>query len=110
MTQMAKSLSIRKGDRVRILAGKDKGREGKVLRAYPHKERVSIEGANMIKKSTRPSQKNPQGGILQMEGSIHVSNVMLVCPSCGQPTRISRRREGGTRIRVCKKCNKDIDG
>lgn len=106
---MAKSLSIRRGDRVRILAGKDKGREGKVLKAFPHKERVSVEGANLIKKHTRPSTKNQQGGIVTMEGTIHVSNVMLMCPSCGEPTRIGRRREGGVRVRVCKKCGKDVD-
>jgi large subunit ribosomal protein L24 len=106
---MAKSLSIRKNDKVRIITGKDKGKEGRVLRSYPEKERVVIEGANFIKKAQRPTQKNPQGGLLQKEGTIHVSNVMLLCPSCGEATRIARRREAGTRVRVCKKCGKDID-
>jgi large subunit ribosomal protein L24 len=106
---MSKSLSVHKGDKVHIIAGKDKGKEGKILRAYPHNERVVVEGANMMKKHTRPTQKVPQGGILEMEGTIHVSNVMLVCPSCSQPTRVGRRREAGTRIRVCKKCGKDIE-
>ena len=106
---MAKSLTIRKGDKVHIIAGKDKGKEGKVLRAYPFKERVAVEGANMIKKATRPSAKNQQGGIMTIEGTIHVSNVMLVCPNCAQPTRTGKRREGGMRVRVCKKCGKDID-
>jgi large subunit ribosomal protein L24 len=63
----------------------------------------------MVKRATRPSQKNPQGGIMQNEGTMHVSNVMLICPNCSEPTRDSRRREGGDRIRVCKKCGKDID-
>jgi large subunit ribosomal protein L24 len=80
-----------------------------VLRAYPEKQRVTVESAAMIKRHTRPTQKNPQGGIMQMEGTMHVSNVMLICPSCSQPTRISRRREGGSLVRVCKKCGKDID-
>ena len=106
---MAKSMTVRRGDKVRIIAGKDKGKDGKILRAYPYKERVMVEGANMIKKHTRPSQKNQQGGIMSVEGTIHVSNVMLVCPTCAQPTRVGRRREGNARIRVCKKCGKDID-
>lgn len=105
---MAK-MSIRTGDKVRVIAGKDKGKEAKVLAVYPHKERVSVERVNMIKKATRPTQRNPKGGILEIEGTIHVSNVMLVCPKCGQPTRIGRRRDDGTRIRVCKKCGNDID-
>ena len=106
---MAKSLTIHKGDKVRVIAGKDKGKEGKVLRSNPHSERVVVENVHMIKKHSRPSQKNPQGGIIEMEGTIHVSNVMLVCPSCGETTRIGRRREDGVRTRVCKKCGKDID-
>lgn len=106
---MAGSMTVRKGDKVRVIAGKDKGKEGKVLRAYPEKQRVVVENVHMIKKATRPSQRNPQGGIVEMEGTIHVSNVMLVCPNCGQPTRVARRREDGVRIRVCKKCGKDVD-
>jgi large subunit ribosomal protein L24 len=106
---MAKSLTIRKGDKVHVIAGKDKGKEGKVLRAMPEKERVVVENVHMIKKHTRPSQKNQQGGIIEMEGTIHVSNVMLVCPGCGQPTRVGRRRDDGVRVRVCKKCGKDVD-
>jgi large subunit ribosomal protein L24 len=102
-------MTVRKGDKVRVIAGKDKGKEGKVLRAYPEKQRVVVESVHMIKKATRPSQRNPQGGIVEMEGTIHVSNVMLVCPNCSQPTRVGRRREEGVRIRVCKKCGKDID-
>jgi len=105
---MAKSLTIRKGDRVRVISGKDKGKEGKVLRAYPEKERVVVENVHMMKKHTRPSQKNRQGGIIEMEGTIHVSNVMLICPSCGEATRVGRRRDAGVRVRTCKKCGKDI--
>jgi len=76
---------------------------------YPHKQRIVIERVNMIKKATRPTQKNPNGGILEIEGTVHVSNVMIVCPKCSQPTRIGRKREDGARVRVCKKCNNDID-
>ena len=108
-TSKAKSLSIGKGDKVRIIAGKDKGKEGKILESLPYKERVVVEGANMTKRHTRPTQKVPQGGIIEIPGTIHVSNVMLICPNCAQPTRISRLREGGVRVRVCKKCGKPID-
>jgi large subunit ribosomal protein L24 len=106
---MASSMHVRRGDRVRVITGKDKGKEGKVLRAYPEKRRVTIEGVNLVKRATRPSQKNPQGGIMQHEGTLHVSNVMLICPSCSQPSRVGRRRENGEVVRVCKKCGKDID-
>jgi len=102
-------MSIRTGDKVRVIAGKDKGKEAKVLAVYPHKQRIVIERVNLIKKATRPTQKNPNGGILEIEGTVHVSNVMIVCPKCSQPTRIGRKREDGARIRVCKKCNNDID-
>jgi large subunit ribosomal protein L24 len=102
-------MSIRTGDRVRVLAGKDKGKEAKVLAVVPYKERVVLERVNLIKKAARPTQKNPKGGIIEIEAAIHVSNVALVCPKCSQPTRIGRKREEGTRVRVCKKCGNDID-
>ena len=105
---MAK-LSIRTGDKVKVIAGKDKGKEAKVLATLPHKERVIVERINMIKKATRPTQNNPKGGILEIEAPLHVSNVMIVCPKCGQPTRIGRTRNDGVRVRTCKKCNADID-
>jgi large subunit ribosomal protein L24 len=107
---MAKSLTIRKGDKVKVIAGKDKGKESRVLKVHPEKQRVVVEKVNMVKKAQRPTQQNPQGGLLEIEGTIHVSNLMLICPSCSQPTRVGRRRlEDGTRVRVCKKCGVDID-
>lgn len=106
---MAK-LSIRKGDKVAVIAGKDKGKEGRVIATFPVKERVLVENVAIAKKATRPTAQNPQGGgILEIEMPVHVSNVMLVCPKCSRPTRISRKRVDGTRIRVCKKCGNDID-
>jgi large subunit ribosomal protein L24 len=102
-------LSIRTGDNVRILAGKDKGKEAKVIAVQPYKQRVIVERVNMVKKASRATQRNPKGGILEIEAPIHVSNVALVCPKCSQPTRIGRKREDGTRVRVCKKCGNDID-
>ncbi len=106
---MSKSMTIRKGDRVKVIAGKDKGKESRVLRVYPERQRLVVEHVNMVKKHQRPTNKQPQGGILEVEGTIHISNVMLICPSCSQPTRVGRRREDGMRIRVCKKCGNDID-
>ena len=102
-------LSIRTGDKVRVLAGKDKGKEAKVLAVFPTRERVIVERVNMMKKATRPTQKNPKGGILEIEAPMHVSNVAIVCPKCSQATRIGRKREDGNRVRVCKKCGNDID-
>ena len=103
-------MNIKKGDKVKVLSGKDKGKEGVVLRALPQKERVVVEKVNMIKKALRPTQQNPQGGISTIEAPIHVSNVMLVCPECKQATRVSKRsNDEGKSVRVCKKCGKDID-
>lgn len=102
-------MHVRKGDKVKILCGKDKGKEGEIIRAIPEKQRVVVKGANMMKKAMRPTQANPQGGISTMEAPIHVSNVMLICPECGQPTRTGKRvNEEGKKVRVCKKCGKDI--
>ncbi len=106
---MANSMSVKSGDRVKIIAGKDKGKEGRVLRAFPEKQRVIVEHANIVKKHQRPTNKRPQGGIIELEAPIHVSNVMLLCPSCSQPTRVGVTREDGVRIRTCKKCGNQID-
>lgn len=104
------SMNIKKGDTVRVLSGKDKGKEGQVVRSLPSKQRVVVEKVNMVKKAMRPTQQNPQGGIMSVEAPIHVSNVMVICPECKQPTRVSHRvNEGGKKVRVCKKCGKDID-
>ncbi len=103
------SMNVKKGDTVVVLTGKDKGKEGTILRALPAKQRVVVEKVGVVKKALRPTQQNPQGGISSVEAPIHVSNVMLVCPACKQPTRVSsRRNEEGKKVRVCKKCNKDI--
>lgn len=105
---MAK-MNIKKGDKVKVLTGKDKGKEAAVLRAYPQTQRVAVEKVNVVKKAMRPTQQNPQGGIMNMEAPIHVSNVALVCPACKAATRVGIKREDGKKIRTCKKCGKDID-
>lgn len=102
-------LNVKSGDTVKVIAGKDKGKEGKVLRTQPETERVVVEKINLMKKALRPTQANPSGGISTIEAPLAVSNVMLVCPSCKQPTRVGHRIDGDKKVRVCKKCNKDID-
>jgi large subunit ribosomal protein L24 len=105
-------LRIRRGDRVEVISGNDKGTRGEVLRIYPRKMRIVIEQVNVRKKHQRPIQAGRgqvQPGIIQFEAPIHVSNVMLVCPNCDERTRVGVRRDEGRRIRVCKQCGKDID-
>ena len=101
-------LKIKVGDTVKVITGKDKGAQGEVLFAYPQKGRVTVQGVNLVKKALRPTQANPNGGIDTREAPIDVSNVMLVCPECGLPTRIGFKVEGDTKTRVCKKCGKAI--
>ena len=100
---------IKKGDRVVVISGKDKGKKSRVLRALPTQERVICEHVAIVKKAVRPTQQNPQGGFHERELPIHVSTVMLECPQCHKPTRVGIRRDDGKRVRVCKQCGKDID-
>ena len=110
-------LFVKKGDTVQVISGKDRGVKGKVISASPDTQRVLVEGANRIKKHTRITQSQrgaQQGGIITQEAAVHVSNVQVVCPSCGKPSRIGHRRSeaddnGKTHsVRVCKRCNGDI--
>ena len=109
------ALKIRRDDTVRIIAGKDRGRTGRVLRVEPAKQRVYVEGANIIKRHTRPrtlrdtQRAQELGGIVEKEGPIHVSNVMLVDPESNEPTRVGITHEGGRRRRVAKRTGKVID-
>ncbi|ACU94680.1 LSU ribosomal protein L24P [Cryptobacterium curtum DSM 15641] len=103
------TMNIKKGDKVKVLAGKDKGVESTVIRSLPQRNRVVVEKVGMVTKAQRPTQANPQGGLSHIEAPIHVSNVALVCPKCGKATRFSIKREDGKKIRVCKKCGADID-
>lgn len=98
-------LSIKKNDNVEVISGKGKGRRGKVLRVFPETQRVIIENVNLAKKHARPTQNNPQGGIVKKELSINVSNVMLVCPKCDEPRRTGHKVIGdGEKVRICRKC------
>ena len=100
-------MGIRHGDNVKVMAGRSKGKTGKVLSVNTEKNRVTVEHANIIKKHTRPNpQKNVRGGIVDKEGPIHISNVMLICPSCGKHTRAGHTTlPDGTKVRTCRRCN-----
>lgn len=102
-------LNVKKGDTVVVISGKDKGKDGKVLRTIPETERVVVEKLNIMKKALRPTQANPSGGISSMEAPMAVSNVMLKCPKCGKATRVGHKINGDKKVRVCKKCGADID-
>jgi large subunit ribosomal protein L24 len=96
-------MDIRKGDTVLVITGKYKGRKGRVLRTIPGESRLIVEGVNMMKRHTRPSSRNQQGGIVERERPIHVSNVVTWCEAAGKPSKIMRKRlEDGTRVRVFK--------
>jgi large subunit ribosomal protein L24 len=102
-------LKIRKGDRVRVLTGKDRGKEGEVMRAFPATGKVIVDGVNIAKKHQRPTQANQQGGIIDKDMPIPVSNVAIVCPSCGKPTRVGYKIDpSGAKVRICRKCEGEI--
>jgi large subunit ribosomal protein L24 len=100
---------IKKGDRVVVLAGKDKGRQGNVLKVMPKEDRLVVEGLNMVQRHTKPSQGDPQGGIKHKEAALHVSNVAIV-DSKGKPTRVGFRVEGDKKVRVAKTTGEVING
>lgn len=106
----AMKLHVRKGDKVIVLAGKDKGKTGNIIQALPKSGKVVVEGVNKVKRHTKPSQKLPQGGILVKEAPLNVAKVMLVCPGCNQPTRIKKTAQtNGMFARACKKCGEIVD-
>ena len=104
---MAK-LHIKKGDIVYVNAGASKGKTGRVLEVLVEKERAIVEGVNIVSKSSKPSAKNPQGGIIKQEAPIHISNLSLIDPKSGKPTRVSIKHEGKNVIRIAKKSGEEI--
>ena len=103
-------MKIRKNDTVIIIAGKDKGKSGKVRRAFPKENRVVVEGLNMIKRHSRARRATRQAGIIELESPVRLSNVMLLCDKCGKPTRIGFRfLADGKKARICKACQEVID-
>jgi large subunit ribosomal protein L24 len=109
------AMRIRRDDTVRIIKGKDRGKTGRVKSVDPKNRRVYVEGANIIKRHIKPrtlrdtQRAQEMGGIVEMEGPIHISNVMLIDPDSGEPTRLTVKRDGGRRVRVAKKSGKEIE-
>ncbi|AKU26863.1 50S ribosomal protein L24 [Geobacillus sp. DSP4a] len=102
-------MHVKKGDKVQVISGKDKGKQGVILAAFPKKNRVIVEGVNIVKKHSKPSQANPQGGIIEKEAPIHVSKVMPLDPKTGEPTRIGYKIVDGKKVRYAKKSGEILD-
>ena len=103
-------LHLKKDDIVQVMSGREKGKKGKVLTLYADQSRVVIEKLNMFKRHTKADAQNKQGGIIEKEGKIHISNVLLVCDKCGKGVRIKRKKlEDGKRVRICAKCGETLD-
>ena len=104
-----KKMHIKKGDTVIVLTGEDKGKTGKGLKIEKEKERAIVEGIRIVTKSAKPSAKNPQGGFIKMEAPIHISNISLIDPKSGKPTRISvKKTDDGKKVRIAKKSGEEI--
>jgi large subunit ribosomal protein L24 len=110
-TELKKNpVNLKKGDMVEVISGKESGKQGKVLQVLASEQRILVEKLNMIKKHQKPNQNNKQGGIIDKEASIHISNVMLVCRHCNKVTRTGIKvLEDKKKIRICKKCGESID-
>ena len=104
---MAK-MHVKTGDKVIIISGKDKGKEGKVLEVSPKEGKIIIEGCNMVTKHVKPRAMGQQGGIVKAEGAMYASKVMPVCPKCGKATRVGHAVKDGKKVRVCKKCGAEF--
>jgi len=107
MAVTARKFKIRKEDTVEIIAGKDKGKRGRILKILRDKDRVVVEGANIVKKAQKRRRQQDRGGIIEIEAALHASNVMIVCPKCG-PTRIGFKLEGDSKTRICRKCGEAL--
>ncbi len=102
-------MHVKKGDKVMVISGKDKGKTGVILAVFPKKDRVIVEGVNIVKKHAKPSQANPQGGILNLEAPIHVSNVMPLDPKTDKPTRVGYKIVDGKKVRYAKRSGEILD-
>jgi large subunit ribosomal protein L24 len=102
---------IRKNDSVVVITGKDRGKRGRVLKVVPDNNRLIVEGVNVIKRHTKPNpQRGIKGGVVEREAALHASNVQIVCPECGKPTRVGKKVLGdGRKVRVCRKCEGVVD-
>lgn len=107
---MQRKVHVKKGDNVVVIAGKDKGKKGKVLRVFPAESRVMVEGVNMATKHVKPTREMQQGGIIHQEAPLHSSNVMIYCSRCNKPARVGRKiLQDGKKVRFCKKCGEVLD-
>lgn len=102
------NMKLKKGDTVKILRGKDRGRTGKIEKILPKKGKVFVEGINLCKKHVKPQGKDKPGGIVEINKPLPIANVMLVCPKCSKPTRVGFEIQGKEKVRVCKKCGVNI--
>ena len=107
MAVTARKFKLKKEDTVEIIAGKDKGKRGRILKIIRDKDRVVVEGANIVKKAQKRRRQQDRGGIIEIEAALHISNVMIACKKCG-PTRIGYKMEGDAKTRVCKKCGEAL--
>jgi len=106
----ATKIHVKKEDMVMVIAGKEKGKTGKLLNVFADKGRATVENLNVVKRHTRPTQANPEGGIVEKEAPIAISNLMIICAACGKPARTGvRMLDDGTKARFCKKCNELVD-
>lgn len=111
-----KKSKVKKGDTVLVIAGKDKGKTGKVEKVFPKTDKISAAGINILKKATRPTKKNPHGGIIQFNAPIYLSNTSIICPRCNKTTRVGYKMldaahgsSKGKKIRICKKCGESVE-
>lgn len=101
-------MKIKKGDKVRVIAGKDKGRDGKVEKVYRKQNKVSLPGINIYKKHIKKNEKMPKGGVVELPRPIDISKIMLICPTCSKPSRVGYKIEKNKKIRICKKCKAKV--
>ncbi|MFA5926838.1 MAG: 50S ribosomal protein L24 [Patescibacteria group bacterium] len=103
-------MKIRKNDNIMVISGRDSGKTGLVERVFVAEDRVVVKGVNIAKKHVKPSRSNPQGGIIDINAKINVSNIALVCPNCGKITRVGYQITDAKKIRICKKCGQSVEG
>ena len=101
-------MNIKKGDTIVVLSGKDKGKQGKILKSDPKGGKVIVEGVNVAMKHRKPRKQGEEGGIIKVETPIYACKVMVVCPKCGKPTRVAHKMDGDKKVRVCKKCGANL--
>jgi large subunit ribosomal protein L24 len=101
-------MKIRKNDQVKLIAGKDRGKTGKVLHVLPEEKKIVVEGLNLVKKHVRPRKEGEKGQRIEIPAKLAISNAMLICPKCGKPTRVGYAKSENNKLRICKKCKAEI--